>query len=468
MLSVYRAATQSITVDEAHTWNAFASQRLGGFLVDYYDANNHVLNSLLMALSVRLFGLSELAVRLPSLMGCGLYLVGSWRLARLVFGNAGRDTAWSALVTALLVTNPFSMDHFSLARGYGMAVGLMMTGLCDLVRDVQHRRSGNLYRAAIFCGLSITANLTMVFPVTACAIAFVTIERGRADLRRFWDEFAVPAVVIPFVILIVPVSKAPAGAFYFGSPSLAKSIESVAGQLFDHGTTIPGAVEPLRWLWEAVGPASLALLTASAAWVLALAIQTRRQSQLQIRPEVAFFSIVFLALFGLITGAHFIAGLLYPLGRTALYFIPLGILTAASTLYSFRARKALRYGAAAMAAVWLAANAAQIEASYYAEWRFDAGTKNVAEYIKSRHPSARPLTIRASALLLPSLEFYRSRYHLAGWQFIDDRSPLDPHVDLWILVSEDAGKIGKLQLEPVFKDRVSGTVIAERGSAWLQ
>jgi hypothetical protein len=274
--------------------------------------------------------------------------------------------------------------------------------------------------------------------------------------------------VIPFVILIVPVSKAPAGAFYFGSPSLAKSIESVAGQLFDHGTTIPGAVEPLRWLWEAVGPASLALLTASAAWVLALAIQTRRQSQLQIRPEVAFFSIVFLALFGLITGAHFIAGLLYPLGRTALYFIPLGILTAASTLYSFRARKALRYGAAAMAAVWLAANAAQIEASYYAEWRFDAGTKNVAEYIKSRHPSARPLTIRASALLLPSLEFYRSRYHLAGWQFIDDRSPLDPHVDLWILVSEDAGKIGKLQLEPVFKDRVSGTVIAERGSAWLQ
>src|SRR5262249_20159660 len=63
----YRAAHQSLTVDEA-----FSHSR---FLTNYwaiwgpYDANNHVLFSILAKLSIDLFGLSEFSLRLPTLIG---------------------------------------------------------------------------------------------------------------------------------------------------------------------------------------------------------------------------------------------------------------------------------------------------------------------------------------------------------------------------------------------------------------
>ena len=67
-MNVYRAATQSVTIDEAFTYNAFLAGPVDD-LFTKYDANHHILNSLLAKLSISLLGLSELTLRLPSLLG---------------------------------------------------------------------------------------------------------------------------------------------------------------------------------------------------------------------------------------------------------------------------------------------------------------------------------------------------------------------------------------------------------------
>ena len=80
-MNVYRAATQSCTPDEAETYNRFVGPPLRETF-RIMTANNHVLNTLLAIISTYYFHLTDLALRLPSLLGGGLYLWAVYRLSR--------------------------------------------------------------------------------------------------------------------------------------------------------------------------------------------------------------------------------------------------------------------------------------------------------------------------------------------------------------------------------------------------
>jgi hypothetical protein len=411
-LNVYRAATQSITTDEAFTYAHFVTQRLGGLLAPY-DANNHVLNSLLARLSIAIFGLSEFTLRLPSVLAGGLYLLAARGLCRRLFGSGAR----SFLVTALLCTNPLLLDHLSAARGYGMALAFLMLGADKLM-------CRRLYAAGVFCGLAIAANLTSLFPVAAMALAYAVTIDGR--LHSFWEQFVVPVILVSFVVVIVPLSKAAPENFYFGAKRLGDTLASLTDLSFPRG--FQGAVQA----------AVLLLLAACAASV----VFRRRES---------FFPAALLACIALAVCAHRFAGVPYPLTRTALYFVPLAILSAAGVW-----RRPLIWPGAAIGIVCLLAFTMQISTQYYAEWRFDAGTKRIVDLIRARTGNA-PLTIRASWPLEPSLNFYRAMYHL-NWQPVD-RGPVDRPGDFVILTPEDRDWLARLHLCAMYEDPVSREVL---------
>jgi hypothetical protein len=412
-LNVYRAATQSITTDEAFTYTHFVTQRLGGLLAPY-DANNHVLNSLLARLSIVLFGLSEFTLRLPSVLAGGVYLWAARRLCLRLFGSGARGF----LVTALLCTNPFLLDHLSAARGYGMALAFLMLAADKLM-------CRRLYAAGVFCGLAVAANLTSVFPVAAMALAYVVTIDSR--LRLFWEEFAVPAILVSFVVVIAPLSKATPENFYFGAQRLGDTLGSLTDLSF------PPA------LHGGVRATVLLLLVACVVRV----VLRRRES---------FFPAALLACIALVVCAHRFAGVPYPLARTALYLVPLAILSAASEL-----RGPLIWPGAAIGAVCLLAFTMQINTQYYAEWRFDAGTRRIVDLIRARTGNT-PLTIRASWPLEPSLNFYRAMYRL-NWHAVD-RGPLDRPGDFVILIQEDRDWLARLQLCATYEDSVSGEILA--------
>src|SRR5688572_19746561 len=123
-ISVYRAATQSITHDEAVTYERYCS---GPFyrLVSSSDANNHVLHSLLCRCSIGLFGTSELALRLPSVVAGLLFLTAIARIGWRVWG-ASLATPVAVLLLGL---NPFVLDYLSAARGYSLALMLWAAAL---------------------------------------------------------------------------------------------------------------------------------------------------------------------------------------------------------------------------------------------------------------------------------------------------------------------------------------------------
>ena len=133
--NVYRAATQSFTTDEVCSWRLYI--RPGPFnLFRKYDANLHVLHTLLTWASVRVFGLSELTFRIPSLLACAAYFAAVYRLCGLALGAS----PMFLLGTCLLTLNPLIEDHMSVGRGYGLALALFAWAFVEALESREYTR----------------------------------------------------------------------------------------------------------------------------------------------------------------------------------------------------------------------------------------------------------------------------------------------------------------------------------------
>ena len=85
-VNLYRAMTQSVTPGEAWNYHRFIGPPWTESFA-HFDVNNHVLNTLLVRISTTRFHLTELSLRLPSLLAGVLYLWVVFRLARRWFGT---------------------------------------------------------------------------------------------------------------------------------------------------------------------------------------------------------------------------------------------------------------------------------------------------------------------------------------------------------------------------------------------
>ena len=69
-ICIYRARTQSFSIDEAWAYNSFVAPPLSK-MAQEYDACNHVLHTLLLKAAKASLGGGELALRTPSLIAAG-------------------------------------------------------------------------------------------------------------------------------------------------------------------------------------------------------------------------------------------------------------------------------------------------------------------------------------------------------------------------------------------------------------
>src|ERR1700685_4340758 len=146
----YRAATQSFVADEAFTFNTFVAGSWRD-LYFQYEANNHLLFSLLSKLSLSIFGDSEFALRLPSVIAGFFLMLGVWRVLESVDSRAVRWVAFAAIAL-----HPLLLDFCTAARGYGLATALLVWALFAGM-------SRRYKTAGVLLGLAISANFTAGF-----------------------------------------------------------------------------------------------------------------------------------------------------------------------------------------------------------------------------------------------------------------------------------------------------------------
>lgn len=490
-VNVYRAANQSITADEAFNYDLYIGSPLD-WLVKVYDASNHVLHTLLCRLSVDLFGLSELTMRLPSLLGGLLYLVFVYKLCAYLF-----KTWWTFLLAlSALTLNPFVMDYLSAARGYSMALGLFTTALYLDTRFLDNPSAPARYDrvggAALLLGLSISANLIFLFPATALAGTLTVLLLADSKQAEGWkkrllwiaDRVWLRMIVLPVLLLAIPIAHARPGSFSYGVPSLRGTALSLVGRSlfhqYDIWTVGPGPPIVIRTVFIATNwivPLMLVVLLVTLApicWTWLKQRDFRRLAKLD-RAFLLTGAVAAIALV-LLVAAHALAGIMYPSDRTAIYLallLPLAwMLLIERALSAPRIYRALGLLASAPVAAAIFLFLRGFTTSYYYEWRYDAGTKHIFQLLQkqvaqrqNRFSGSNPMKVGINWRLNYSLNFYRRMYK-ADWlaQVERDPAPETGGFDYYVLLPQDRDATRKLGLRVIYHDAISTEEIAVPGT----
>jgi hypothetical protein len=150
-----RAAFVPLTYDEAATYLRYIES---GFLsVFNFDvATNHFLNTLLTKIFYVAGGSNELVLRMPNLIGYGMYMSFSLLILRRL---THRLIAFAGFL--LLNLNLYVLDYFSLSRGYGMSLGFLMGTLFFLFRFLTQLQAGAVTRRDLFRALLLACGAVM-------------------------------------------------------------------------------------------------------------------------------------------------------------------------------------------------------------------------------------------------------------------------------------------------------------------
>ena len=445
-LNVYRAATQSITHDEALTYLWYVDGPIARAFGPYMP-NNHVLHTLLAWLSVHALGLSELSLRLPSVLGGLLYLCGALRLSRRAFGGG----AIGLLGFGLLALNPLVLDFLSAARGYSLAMGFWIWALLQVLQWTDEAAASGalpparrLLRASLLVGLSVAGHLTFALPgalLLLVAGALVLIQRNPgaasaagAKLRSI-AALALPAAVLACAFWLPPLVQAQPTRIDYGLPELRDTSANLVNVSLAHHAT--------HWPLDTQGRTfrSLALLLSHVfvplvlVWLVVQLVPAARRLARARSAAALGAGERFLLLTGVplllalatFVAAHLLIGALYPQDRWGLYLILLFILVAVGLVAvglaadaraaGGRRRTIARLAAAVLACVLLQ-NVVQLQARAYHLWSFDAATADFFETVVERHAEQPDRPVRVAAtnwILVPSLNFYRALHGATAW-----------------------------------------------------
>ncbi len=169
---VLRAYYMSFTHDEALTFTIVQNHE------SYWGTtpNHHLLNTFLMRISYGWFGMKEWVLRLPNVLAYlvfGLYVLKS---IRLLSGNI------LPLAAGIIIfCNPYFLNFFSLARGYGLSTAFVAAAMYYLLtyyvgEDNKIKRDNRLILAVIFAGLAALANLTAInFLITVLLFDWISL-----------------------------------------------------------------------------------------------------------------------------------------------------------------------------------------------------------------------------------------------------------------------------------------------------
>lgn len=494
--NAYRAATQSIVHDEAMTWVEYLAGPASD-IFQHYDANNHFLASILFKISTTLFGDSEFALRLPTLLAGAWFFWTLFRLFGLLLGDG-----WLFLLgCAAIALNPILLDFLVAARGYGLAMAGLFWGLYEMLAWVDERSRQisqvelrkRLWKAALGCSIAVTANLTFLMPVVVLAAAFcvllltkpektntleppaptkprkkgkklapkVSIEPARSYTALL--NFVVPALLAAVAFFIAaPIDTAHTRDFYAGKQTALASWRDLIEVSFAYGNAT-GVLQRVERSWAGFALYFFPAITVTALVVALLKARVQRSA---LGLATLYSSLAFAGSAALLTAAHLATGIPYPEDRTGIYFVPLATLAALGLARMLFQRPGWRWVGSAIAVVLVSFAiefAAQWNVRSFWVWRYDADSKHIFDELEAAPKPANlaPEQIRlgASWVYDPSLNYYRVRRRIV-WMAPLVRDGFGGDRQFYVVSPEDQA-IAKLpKMKAIYRGPVSGTLLA--------
>jgi hypothetical protein len=489
----YRAATQSIVHDEALSWQLYLSGPVSA-IFQTYSANNHFLATILFRLSTTLFGNSEFAMRLPTILAGAWFFWTVFRLCGLIFGDG-----WLFLLAcAALTLNPILLDFLVAARGYGLAMAGLFWALYQMLVWLHDREHGvsadmlhkRMWKAALGCAIAVAANLIMLTPVFVLATAFCVLllhnsetgaqselppptkarkkgkkakpESAPEPARSYTSflHFVVPVVLLAIAFLLAsPIELARGEDLYTGTSAAIESLRSLVHVSFSYGNG-SGIMPRVERIWSDIALVFLPVVTLAA---LVISVMTTRLARSPLVVAALFSSLAVVGSAILLAAAHLLSGIPYPEDRTGIYFVPLASLAALGLARILFERPGfpgwIGLAAALVVASFAVEFAAQWNVNSFWVWRYDADTKRIFEALEAAPKPPGQVRLGASWVFEPALNYYRE-VRTAAWMAPVLRDGFDGARQFYVVSAPDRSAAGLPQLKPVYQGAVSGAELA--------
>jgi hypothetical protein len=406
-----RAVKVPLVYDECYTVLIHVGRSWLGILdLSGTDVNNHILNTLAIKLVYGLIGNTAWNARLPNiLVFWGLLAgLGAWL-------STGARRGFGLCASLLLLANPFLLDFFGLARGYGMACALLVGSVICLARSFETRRATMALIGWTLAALSVLASLCMLNAFLGLGAAFGGGVLWRAlearHERSVWRSLAVelsPLVVVLLVLAafyVRPILTHHGGGGFYAGGKTGFWKDTVQSLVLKSLYSVPyGPLAP--WLSR--------LAQVSAIGVVALSMIVTGIDVVQKRLGRVFGGehLVLGAVGGSVILSVLQSVLLdvnYPEGRLALFFLPLMSLL---VIYlSLRLGRPVRLMGYAMAALLAVHSVRAYNLTHTKEWKYDAETPAalaaIEEDLRLHGSRQTDNTLSLCMLFLHSITYYQ-------------------------------------------------------------
>ncbi len=440
-LVVLRALRIPLTHDEAYTYLHYVRQNWLGIILykPPHIPNNHILNTLLIKLSVNIFGLSDFSLRLPNVLFSIVYIRYAAALARKFRFPGIQILAFLALGLQL-----YFMDFFAMARGYGMGISLSLASIYHLYCYRELNNGHHIWRTLLFAAFAVYANFTFLYAYVALVALILILywsegENQTKSLGVLWRPVGIVTGVLGLLIFL-PLKNISGDLFGGTSSFWNDSLYDLTWNFTYH--QYPLFTEGLRYAFVLIALVS----------VLFFILDHLRASS-----EAGWYFYAELLLWLLLTiGAqiaqHYILGTQYLLGRTTLVYAPLVIclvLFFFQRFNRFRNGEQFQLGLNVLIVALLAFNFQHFNLKRTIDWEYDSSHKNLMEDLSNTEAvNQEKFTLGINWLFEPALNVYRESKELNWLAPLSRNGYKDIQYDAYYLLDyKDQEMINKLSRE---------------------
>lgn len=467
-----RAALLSITHDEARTYvfdikDSFLA--IISFATPGETEINHMLFTVLAKVSNIVLGNSEFALRLPSVVAYAGFAVSCFLTLNLFVRGL---ILW--LYFLFVAINPYVIDMFSVARGYGLAMALSAAGLYLILLAAIEEQDGRghpwkpLAAGTLFALAALAHFVTLLLFISFLGLRVLMALRAAANcgLRRaVIIETAGLSLIAALLAVIAfgPLARIKAS----GDLRLGGVQDSFFWDTL--GTLVAGSFRSGISSIDGIGGSIICVSVAAAIVLLAL----RRRALFTDRNLLALFVVTFLLVSASIGSVlqHDLLGTSFLTERRGVFLIPLfgGMCALLFASGNEALSKAGSLAAIAAALPLLAlprlALAADLHSTW--DWAYDADTKAMIRLLE-RLPLARDgrqYSLGIIWLCEPSINFYIERDRLGWLRKVTRDDPAGDYVFYYVF-RDDLGKVEQKagSLAVIRQFPTARTVLAKRNS----
>lgn len=434
-----KANNTSFTHDESFTYLHYVHMDFLDILSFKHPyTNNHILNTLLIKYSEKLFGSSEIALRTPSLLALLIYFIYSIKLLISINKNL------VILFFCFMIFNPYLLEFFALARGYGLSISFMIMGLYYFLNYLKINKTKDGIIFHIACLLAILSNFSLLNFYVASLITFNLIKITESIItKKTFQFFKINKIhficlSISFIILFEPIrrlSNLPALDFGGKDGFIKDTVVSIINTLL-YNTTISNTL-------ITVFAYSLSILFLLVfLFILKNVIKRNLEFVLENSRMIALNFILLLCALAN-TAQHYFLNNDYFNGRFALFFYPLFTLNLILVFdYIYRKQfKSIIISISLISSILLMINLyTNYNPNYYYDWHNDIDTKKIMKTLVEDHQkenkNTKSVTLGVNWLFEPVTNFYRVTWDLK-WLNETNRNGISQTDDYYCIFKND-------------------------------